>query len=138
MPTPIAAAAMKKMMNAKAVVGLAQAAVVLVLRTSEVVTSMELTQSCKDFTRILDSSSIRNLDRSDSSELRILLHLGSINDVAGLTNARIGFVQSRMQQVPPMDHQSYARIVISLMVTENFDGEYGPGKVDKHTNTQFN
>ena len=42
---------MKKMMNAKAVVGLAQAAVVLVLRTSEVVTSMEPTQSCKDFTR---------------------------------------------------------------------------------------
>ena len=54
MPTPMAAAAAIKTMmkrHANAVVGLAQAAVVLVPRTSEVVTSMELTQSCTDFTR---------------------------------------------------------------------------------------
>ena len=53
MLTPMAAAVMKMTMkrHAKAVVGLAQAVVVLVLQTSEVVTSMEPTQSCKDFTR---------------------------------------------------------------------------------------
>ena len=52
-PTPMAAEVMQTMMtrHAIAVIGLAQAALVLVLRTSEVVTSMELTQSCKDFTR---------------------------------------------------------------------------------------
>ena len=36
------------------------------------------------------------------------------------------------------DHQSYARIVISLIVTKRFDGDYGPGKVDTQTHPQFN
>ena len=53
MPTPMAAAEMERTMtrHANVVVGLAQAAVALVLRISEVVTSMEGTQSCNEFTR---------------------------------------------------------------------------------------
>jgi hypothetical protein len=60
-PTPMATATIKRTMKryAKAAVELAKAAVLLVLRTSEVVSSMAGTQSCKDFTR---RSHIKNLN----------------------------------------------------------------------------
>ena len=60
-PTPMATAAIKRRMKryAEAAVELAKAAKLLVLRTSEVVSSMAGTQSCKDFTR---RSHIKNLN----------------------------------------------------------------------------